>query len=246
MLKSHGIERSHRGVQVMLSNRAYVGEVRFGELVNLHAHKAIIEPELWGRVQRMIVSRGRRSSSERLLARLGVLRCGWCGARLSAMTLPKQIDPETGKPGYPIYRCPSTSDCPRHVTVSATIAEDVVVDAVKARIRGLEGRASAAENAREAHEELERAQAEYDALIETLDPLEPAARRRLEAARSKRDDAQRRVDELSPVAESLSVDVVERWDELSPAERRDVIRATGIRAVVGPGRGASRISPSFK
>ncbi|HEY8764941.1 MAG TPA: recombinase family protein, partial [Solirubrobacteraceae bacterium] len=41
MLKSHGIGRSPRGVQVMLSNRIYLGEIHFGNLVNLHAHKPI-------------------------------------------------------------------------------------------------------------------------------------------------------------------------------------------------------------
>ena len=51
MLKSHGVERSHRGVQVMLASRIYLGEVHFGKLVNLTAHEPIIDRELWTRVR---------------------------------------------------------------------------------------------------------------------------------------------------------------------------------------------------
>src|SRR5207302_4740336 len=103
-----------------------------GELVNLSAHEAIIDRELWQRVQRMVVPRGRQPGSVRLLARLGVLRCGSCGARLGSMKLPKQDD-------YPIYRCPSTSDCDHHVTISAVIAEDVVSAAVRDALADAEG-----------------------------------------------------------------------------------------------------------
>jgi site-specific DNA recombinase len=64
MLKSSGIERSHRGVQVMLASRVYLGEVHFGELVNLHAHEPIIDRELWERVQRRKIPRGRKTPSD--------------------------------------------------------------------------------------------------------------------------------------------------------------------------------------
>jgi hypothetical protein len=79
-------------VQIMLASRVYLGELHFGELANLQAHKPIIERDLWNCVQRMVVPRGRQASSTRLLARLGVLRCGSCGGRLSTMKLPKQDD----------------------------------------------------------------------------------------------------------------------------------------------------------
>jgi site-specific DNA recombinase len=66
----------------MLASRVYLGEIHFGTLVNLRAHPAIVDADLWRRVQRAKVSRGRRAKSDRLLARLGVLRCGTCGARM--------------------------------------------------------------------------------------------------------------------------------------------------------------------
>src|SRR5262249_38053377 len=137
MLKSRGVVRSPRGVQVMLASRVYLGEIHFGKLVNLRAHEPIIDRELWTRTQRMFVPRGPQPDSERLLARLGVLRCGSCGARLGTMKLSRQKN-------YPIYRCPSQSDCDHHVTISAEIAERVVVDAVRTHLADAEGRASAA------------------------------------------------------------------------------------------------------
>ena len=239
MLKSHGVERSHRGVQVMLASRIYLGEVHFGKLVNLTAHEPIIDRELWTRVQRMVIPRGPRTSSDRLLARLGILRCGSCGARLGAMKLPKQGD-------YPIYRCPSTSDCARHVTISARIAEDVVSAAVRDALSDVEGRASAAENAQQAIRERDRAQAELDAALRSFTSAglgdEPVAVERLAELRTARDDAQAQLDQMAPQAE-LTINAADDWEKLSPGEQRALIRATVQSAVVAPvGRGAERIT----
>ena len=71
----------------MLKSRVYLGEVNFGRLANANAHEPLIERDLWNRVQRMVVPRGLQPSSDRLLARLGVLRCGSCGARMGAMKM---------------------------------------------------------------------------------------------------------------------------------------------------------------
>jgi site-specific DNA recombinase len=239
VLKSHGVERSHRGVQVMLASRIYLGEIHFGKLVNLHAHEAIIDRELWGRVQRMVIPRGRHVSSDRLLARLGVLRCGSCGARLGAMKMPKQGD-------YPIYRCPSTSDCDHHVTISAVIAEDVVSSAVRAALADAEGRASAARNAREAANSLDQAQSSLDAALRSFAATgladEPAAVERLAELRQVRDDAQARVDQVGPEA-SRTVNAGADWDQLSSDGRRALIKAVVESATVAPsGRGAERIA----
>jgi len=234
MLKDHGITRSHRGVQVMLESRVYLGEIHFGKLVNLHAHEPIIDRELWQRVQRMVIPRGRRGSSDRLLARLGVLRCGSCGARLSAMKLPKQGD-------YPIYRCPSTNDCPRHVTISAEIAEEVIVAKVRGALADAEGRASAAENVRQVIAELEKAQADLDGALRTFAATgtesEPAAVERIAELRAIRDEKQAAVDQLGTAGQSLTVNAAEDWDDIPLARKRELIRTIVESAVVAPGRG---------
>ena len=239
MLKSHGVERSHRGVQVLLASRVYLGEVHFGELVNLHAHEPIIDRDLWNRVQRMVIPRGPKPTSDRLLARLGVLRCGSCGARLSAMTMPRQNN-------YVIYRCASTSDCDHHCTISATIAEDVVSAAVRLALADEEGRASMAESAQEITSALDRAQYDLDSALRSFAATgvesEPVAVERLAELREIRDAAQARVDQIGP-ASARTVNADTDWDELSLEARRELIRATVERAIVAPsGRGAERIT----
>lgn len=238
MLRGRGVVRSPRGVQVMLASRVYLGEIHFGKLVNLSAHEPIIDRELWNRVQRMMVPRGRQPKSGALLARLNVLRCGSCGARLTAAVMPQQG-------GYPIYRCPSSSVCARGVVISGRIAEDVVSTTVRDALRDAQGRASMAENAQEAVSALERAQTDMDAALRSFAVTglenETAAVERLAELRQVRDEAQARVDQIGP--EAARTVTTADWDELSLVGRRDLIRATVESAVVAPfGRGAERIT----
>ena len=98
----------------MLSSRLYLGEIHLGEWHNLQAHPPIIrDRDLFDRVQRRTVSRGRQAKSDRLLARLGVLRCGTCGSRMV-------INTHTGS-----YRCGDTSanGCARRAAVQADVVE---------------------------------------------------------------------------------------------------------------------------
>ena len=122
-LAENGIERALSGVAWMLRSRMYLGEIHFGELHNLRAHEAIIRDRgLFERVQRRTVSRGRQAKSERLLARLGVLRCGTCASRMV-------INSDSGS-----YRCGDTSAnrCRRRAAVKADRVEAMVLDAVRA------------------------------------------------------------------------------------------------------------------
>ena len=100
-LRENGIERSFHGVQSLWASRIVLGELRFGELVNPSSHPAIVDAATWQAVQRMRVPRGRRAKSERLLARLDVLRCGTCGSRLV-------VGFRTRRQAVLHYRCPPT------------------------------------------------------------------------------------------------------------------------------------------
>ncbi|MDP9344308.1 MAG: recombinase family protein, partial [Actinomycetota bacterium] len=174
-LAQHGIERSYHGVTALLASRVVLGEIHFGGLVNLQAHEAIVDAGTWRRVQRVSTPRGRRAKSERLLARLGVLRCASCDARMVVGT--------SNHSQYPLYRCPPNGDCQRRVTISATVAEQVVVDAVRKALDDVQGAASATNNVRAAERELEHAQRELDGAIGAYTATgvadEPAARERL-------------------------------------------------------------------
>ena len=52
-LREHGIERSYHGVQALLGSRIYLGELRFGDIVNPSSHPAIVDAATWQRVQSM-------------------------------------------------------------------------------------------------------------------------------------------------------------------------------------------------
>jgi site-specific DNA recombinase len=234
-LTSRGVERSYHGVGALLASRVVLGEIHFGDLVNLQAHPAIVEREVWKRVQRVRAPRGRKSKSDQLLARLGVLRCGSCGARMVVGT--------ANRSGYWLYRCPPTGDCERRVTVSAQLVEGIVVDEVQRVLADAEGRASAEAHGRDADLALERAQADLDAAVRAFTGLEDeaAVRERLGELRQARDRAQERVDELGGTVAALTVTVAD-WDRLTLDERRALIRATVQRVTVVPGRGPERVT----
>jgi site-specific DNA recombinase len=216
-----------------------LGELRFGDLVNEHAFPAIVDAETWQRLQRVSLPRGRRAKSDRLLARLGVLRCGTCGARMVVGT-------SQGRWG--LYRCPPIGDCPQRVTISADVAERAVVEAVQEFIAGIEGRASVESGVSEAADELARRQEVLDKAIRTLAGLEDeeATRERLQQLRAARDQAQERHDELlAASAPAITVSAGD-WDVLSLDGQRALIRTVVERAVVRPGRGADRIKVELR
>ena len=82
-LRENGIVLSYHGTMALLASRVMLGEIHFGRYApNLSAHPAIVDRDTWQRVQRMSVPRGRKAKSDRLLARLGVLRCATCDGRM--------------------------------------------------------------------------------------------------------------------------------------------------------------------
>jgi Recombinase zinc beta ribbon domain/Recombinase len=185
-LAEHGIERALSGVAWMLRSRMYLGEIHFGELHNPHAHEAIIKDRrLFERVQRRTVSRGRQAKSERLLARLGVLRCGSCGSRMV-------INSDSGS-----YRCGDTSAnrCRRRAAVKADWVEAMVLDAVRVYSATADAprRASRRQQIREADEAIERANADLDDTIRQLGELgllgRPASQEMLDKLTTALDDA---------------------------------------------------------
>jgi site-specific DNA recombinase len=235
-LREHGVERSFHGVQAMLRSRIYLGELRFGSLVNERAHGALIDRATFERVQRRTVSRGRRAKSERLLARLGVLRCGTCGARMVVGT--------ANHNAYHMYRCPPVGDCPRRVSISAEVAESAVVEAVREALEGIEGSASVAEGIEEAVRALDAREQELDAAVRTFAGFEDvdATRERLHELREARDLARERVEELQAASSPAITVGAGDWEDLTFEERRALIRAVVERATVRPGRGPDRIT----
>jgi hypothetical protein len=236
-LASNGIEKSYHGVDKLLSSRVVLGEIHFGKYKpNLSAHTPIVDREVWKTVQRVKVPRGRRAKSDRLLARLGVLRCASCGSRMVVGT--------ANRSKYWIYRCPATGDCKRRVTVSAELVEGIVSERVREALADVEGRASAEQGAREAAQAVERAEADLQAAFRAFAGMEsePGARERLAELRGVRDSAQEHLDQLGGLRAAVAINAADDWERLTLDERRALIRATVERATVAPGRGADRVS----
>jgi site-specific DNA recombinase len=234
-LRGHGVKRSYHGTQALLKSRMLLGELRFGDLVNEDAFPAIVDPETWQKLERVSLPRGRRAKSDRLLARLGVLRCGSCGARMVVGT-------SQGK--YGLYRCPPVGDCTQRVTISAEVAERTVVEAVQELLAGIEGRASVESGVGEAAEELARRQEALDKAIRTFEGFEDEqeARGRLQELRAARDQARERHEELAAASAPAITVSAGDWNLLTVDERRALIRAVVEQAVVSPGRGPDRIT----
>ena len=238
-LREQGIERSPHGTQALLASRLLLGEIHFGDLVNLEAHEPIIDRDLWAAVQRVRVPRGRRAKSDRLLARLGVLRCETCGGRMVVGT-----QTQNGR-SYPFYRCSHVrEDCERRVTIGAEIVEQVVAESVCAALADIKGRATVEATAQAADQALADAQCDLDAAIRTLAGFqdEAAARDRLAELRRVRDEARAHREQLGDPRPAVTVTAATDWDRLTLDERRDLIRATVDRVTVGPGRGPGRIT----
>jgi len=233
-LRRNGIDRSFHGTQALLTSRVVLGELRFGDMLNTASHPAIVDAPTWQAVQRMRSTRGRRPKSERLLARLGVLRCGTCGSRMVT---------GTSNGSYAMYRCPPNGDCPQRVTISATLAENAVVEAVKDALEGISGSASLAEGVEEAERELAGAEDELDAAVRAFTGLDDvvAAQERLTELRDRRDRARERLQELQAAGAPAVTVRAGDWDLLTLDERRALIRAVVEEAVVHPGRGRERI-----
>lgn len=238
-LADNGIVRSYRSVQHLLASHVVLGEIHFGDLVNLEAHEPIVDRELWKRVQRIKTPRGRTPTSDLLLVRLGILRCGTCG---SLMVGGAQVRKDRR---YPFYRCCKVrQDCEARATISAKILDETVVAKVKEKLSSAKGQASAEQGIREAISAQEKAQADLDAALRAFAGLEDeeAARERLAQLRQARDAAQEKVDQLGGQAAVARVVTVDDWDLLTLEERRDLVRIAVERVVVTPGRGDDRVA----
>ena len=184
-LREQGYTATHRAVTHMLRNELYCGHIIWGELRHENAHEAIVSDRLFRRVQARRKPVGRKSPSQRLLARLGVLRCGSCGA---AMVTDNKL-----------YRC-SSRECDCRASASASQVEALVLDRVAREIKGMRG--NAGDLLTPALEEQERAQVALDKLRKVAalaDDLEGFAAQIKEAkARAERADAA--VDDARSVA----------------------------------------------
>ena len=241
MLAEHGVRYTYSGVYKLLAQRVYVGEIHFGELVNLTAHEPIVDRALFDRVQRVVTPRDHpQSPSDRLLARQGILRCGNCDSRL----VQNHVVRPYGR--YVVYRCKSP-DCTQKCSITASLVEREVVAWVTEACAGLTGSAWSDSGVRDKKRALETAQAALDDAMRTLTSAglegEPVAVQTFQVLRDRRDEAQAKYEDELGRDEALRIVVTA--DDVFEAgtldEQRELIKAVIRRVAVRPGRGAGRI-----
>jgi DNA invertase Pin-like site-specific DNA recombinase len=237
-LAEHGVRVSWRGVQTFLQSRVVLGELHFGKYEpNLEAWPAIVDRATFDRVQAMVAPRGPRGASERLLARLGIMRCARCNGKMT-------VNRTRGVSWS--YRCPSSRpECDERAAINAELIERHVVDEVREARTWTEGTASIDSAVQGAAIELEVAESALDSAFRAFAGFEdvPAARERFAELRAAVDAARARVDQFGASQRAtLTLTAGWEWDDLTQDERRAIIRATVDTVTVGTGRGLDRVS----
>lgn len=259
-LASKGHARGYRAVQRLLASPLYIGEIRYGGKLKDNGTRtplyvnadpgfdAIVDRALWERVQAMSVPAGRNSKSERLLARLGVVRCGGCGAR---MNVGSNVVSGTR---HTFYRCGRQKEngCPARATIHAERLEAAVLERTAAELADMEERESVIREAREAEgvarqaqEALGAAEARYMALPPGDHPEALAVLEQLRAdAKAERATADELSDLLGEVDVLDAPAVLADPDPASIPAKRVLIRRTWDAVRITPGRApfAERVS----
>ena len=133
-----------------------------------------------------------------------------------------------GERQYPAYKCPSTGLCTNRVSITASIAERAVAEAVQELLRGVEGTASTDTGTEAARAELERAESALSAAVQAFDGFDDVAtvREKLTTLREQRDQARERLADLSAAVLPTIKLTADDWHQLTLDERRAIIRAT--------------------
>lgn len=133
-----------------LENRVYLGEIRYGSLVNAAAHPPLTDPETWQRAQR--TARSVRRGNEPFMLR-GLVRCAGCRRLMGVQSY------GGGRGTTPIYRCYG-QECPEPAVIIRGRIEPYVTGLLTDHVAGLRliGRAAGRDLAA-----LDRAEAEAEA-----------------------------------------------------------------------------------
>jgi site-specific DNA recombinase len=240
-----GRSSTRNTMRKMLANRAYLGELHYGKvdpLVNLAAHEAIVEVELFEAAGAVSDERSRTrgfysgGAPKSLLA--GIARCAGCGTGL--------VRSQSGGKGRALtYRCPKdTRHCPARASIGADVLDAYVIEQVLAwagEVADVEVEAAHVSNSirRDAAElrlvEAELRLREWSADLDAEESDPEAYRSGLEARRQRVELRRQELDALGEATELEAVRSTLRraltTDELDVDSRRGLL-AIVLRAVV--------------
>jgi DNA invertase Pin-like site-specific DNA recombinase len=243
-LNEHGLAITHTGVTSTLESKLLIGEMHFGDFrPNLNAiDEPLLDRATFRRLHAAKSTRGRYGKSERLLARLDVLVCQTCDARMSVHT-----SSQRGGKRYAYYRCGNPL-CAAPAIISASRVEDAVRDEVIRLSADYEGHASADAELEKSRLALEAAESKLSSVIRTLTTSglasESASIEVLDELSAERDRASAvhaRLVALTSPDRTVKL-TLDKWSALSFERKRDVIVASHLRVVCAPGRGTDRLT----
>jgi DNA invertase Pin-like site-specific DNA recombinase len=231
---------SHSTTRQRLTDEAYLGVARAGRYRNEEAHAAIVTRELFDAVG--VVRTSSRptgaTTADRLL--LGIARCAGCGRTLKVVRRPRTDG------SYAVaYFCKNAASqqCQARAFVHADALDQHVGSwferAIASEPRFVEA-VEAAQELDDARTDLERAEAELVAFVESASAIDATLFHRGVEARQRRVDVARQaVATLNAQARALPVggSVADVWDRLDAVDRRAVLAGYLDRVVVT--RGAS-------
>lgn len=232
---------SHSTTRQRLSNEVYLGVARAGVYRNESAHPAIIERDLWDRVQ---ASRTPSPASTGALTRgrllQGIARCAGCGRTLKVLHRSRTDGSRVAS-----YFCKNAASepCGDRAYVHCDALEDYVCDVFSRALRSTPRLVDVVAVGREleaAQSVLEAAEAELAAFVEMSSALQAEHFQRGYATRTKAvDEARETVRHLSARLPKLPVggSLIDLWEGFEPTERREVLAGFLGRVVVH--RGAS-------
>jgi len=223
----------------LLTNRIYMGQTVYKDEVHQGEHAAIVTPEVFERVQRMLKYNGRSGAANvrnRFGAILkGLVRCVPCGCGMVPTHTTKN-----GNRRYRYYVCANAQargwhNCPSP-SVPAPELERFVVDQIKAIGRDADMLADVLAESRRQHEEaigkleterraLERDTGRHGAELRKLAGQDGAATERMADLQERLGAAERRATEIDNQITALSRDLVGSAEVIAhrPARRASVV-----------------------
>jgi len=240
------LDMSPSGIQALLRNRVYLGEVNIGGFSNPKAHPAIVKTAVFDGVQRKLGEAGRGSrakdeAGEPLAPALlsGLVRCASCGHVMSRTTgNPRQ--------GY-IYKCRgmvSGGRCPATCSITAAIVDQHVEEIALVELERLQVEASeSVGEVRSAQSGVEAAERELAGYLEAVSAVDVGAEAFAAGARTRRAAVEDAKDTLYRAMARQPADAIEGsgnevWAKLDAHERNTLLRGLFDAVIVRPaGRG---------
>ena len=204
-----------------LSNRVYLGEVKYAEMVNPDAHKPLTTPRTWERCQR---APGVQVRSNRKFMLAGLVRCSHCRYAMSGQA-------HGGRNGaIPVYRCSSGKGkgCDESSVIKVDGLDRYVRELALEHVRGLELEAVAEGTDLAALDEAyDAAEAELRTFATDLDArrlLGDAGWQEALTARALDRDAKGEARKAAYAASQIAVATRRNVDDLSDDDLRDLLQ----------------------